>query len=136
MTVKLTTLTYHISCLITILEQLTLLLLSGNLCLLVYLAVFARQDKKTRRFINLICIQYPQFCLHLHCSSLTLLLSLHHSTWHSGSFIPWTRISDESKVFEDMLLATADIANRLEISSQALHAAFTKQLKDITKINR
>lgn len=38
--------------------------------------------------------------------------------------------------FEEMLRATVDIANRLEITSQALHAAFTKQLKDISKIHR
>lgn len=43
------------------------------------------------------------------------------------------RIREESRVFEDMFRATVDIANRLEVSSQALHAAFTKQLKDISK---
>ncbi|XP_037607606.1 uncharacterized protein si:ch211-142k18.1 [Sebastes umbrosus] len=46
------------------------------------------------------------------------------------------KIREESLAFEDMLRAAADIANRLEISSQALHASFTKQLKDIAKIHR
>nr|XP_033504202.1 uncharacterized protein si:ch211-142k18.1 isoform X2 [Epinephelus lanceolatus]XP_033504203.1 uncharacterized protein si:ch211-142k18.1 isoform X2 [Epinephelus lanceolatus]XP_033504205.1 uncharacterized protein si:ch211-142k18.1 isoform X2 [Epinephelus lanceolatus] len=46
------------------------------------------------------------------------------------------KIREESLAFEDMLRAAVDIANRLEISSQALHASFTKQLKDITKIHR
>lgn len=45
------------------------------------------------------------------------------------------KIREESLAFEDMLRTAADIANRLEISSQALHASFTKQLKDIVKIH-
>nr|XP_020472988.1 uncharacterized protein LOC109970036 [Monopterus albus] len=45
-------------------------------------------------------------------------------------------IREESLAFEEMLQATADIANRLESSSQALHASFTKQLKDIRKIHQ
>ncbi|XP_047429191.1 uncharacterized protein si:ch211-142k18.1 [Mugil cephalus] len=46
------------------------------------------------------------------------------------------KIREESLAFEDMLRAAADIAGRLERSSQALHASFTKQLKDIVKIHR
>ncbi|TDH00371.1 hypothetical protein EPR50_G00187730 [Perca flavescens] len=46
------------------------------------------------------------------------------------------KIREESLAFEDMLRAAVDIANRLEISSQSLHASFTKQLKDIAKIHR
>ncbi|GAA6234251.1 uncharacterized protein LOC108895598 [Lates japonicus] len=45
------------------------------------------------------------------------------------------KIREESLAFEDMLHAAADIANRLESSSQALQASFTKQLKDIIKIH-
>lgn len=41
------------------------------------------------------------------------------------------KIREESLAFEDMLLVAADIASRLESSSRALHASFTKQLKDI-----
>ncbi|KAK2856281.1 hypothetical protein Q5P01_005016 [Channa striata] len=44
------------------------------------------------------------------------------------------RIRKESLAFEDMLRAAADMANRLERSSQALHASFAKQLKDIVKL--
>ncbi|KAK5853019.1 hypothetical protein PBY51_006843 [Eleginops maclovinus] len=44
------------------------------------------------------------------------------------------KIREESTAFEDMLRAAVDIANRLEISSQGLHASLTKQLKDIGKI--
>ncbi|XP_070706009.1 uncharacterized protein [Pempheris klunzingeri] len=46
------------------------------------------------------------------------------------------KIREESLAFEAMLRAAADIANRLESSSQALHASFTKQLRDIAKIHR
>jgi len=46
------------------------------------------------------------------------------------------KIREETLAFEDMLRAAADIANRLESSSKALHASFTKQLKDIVKIHR
>ncbi|XP_069552759.1 uncharacterized protein [Brachyistius frenatus] len=46
------------------------------------------------------------------------------------------KIREESLAFEEMLRAAADIASRLESSSQALHASFTKQLKDIVKIHR
>ncbi|XP_022051575.1 uncharacterized protein si:ch211-142k18.1 [Acanthochromis polyacanthus] len=46
------------------------------------------------------------------------------------------KIREESLAFEDMLRAAADIASRLESSSQALHASFAKQLKDIGKIHR
>ncbi|XP_071394099.1 uncharacterized protein [Centroberyx affinis] len=45
------------------------------------------------------------------------------------------KIREESLAFEDMLRATADIAGRLESSSQALHASFTKQLKNALKIH-
>ncbi|XP_022621197.1 uncharacterized protein LOC111236658 [Seriola dumerili] len=45
------------------------------------------------------------------------------------------KIREESLAFEEMLRAAADIANRLESSSQALQASFTKQLKDIIKIH-
>lgn len=54
----------------------------------------------------------------------------------SGTLSGMQKIREESLAFEDMLRAAADIANRLEISSQALHASFTKQLKDIAKIHR
>lgn len=46
------------------------------------------------------------------------------------------KIREESLAFEDMLRAAADIAGRLESSSQALHASFTRQLKDIVKVYR
>ncbi|XP_034435807.1 uncharacterized protein si:ch211-142k18.1 [Hippoglossus hippoglossus] len=46
------------------------------------------------------------------------------------------KIREESSAFDNMLRAAADIANRLESSSQALQASFTKQLKDIIKIHR
>ncbi|XP_034999186.1 uncharacterized protein si:ch211-142k18.1 [Hippoglossus stenolepis] len=46
------------------------------------------------------------------------------------------KIREESSAFNNMLRAAADIANRLESSSQALQASFTKQLKDIIKIHR
>ncbi|KAI1897983.1 hypothetical protein AGOR_G00088910 [Albula goreensis] len=39
------------------------------------------------------------------------------------------KIKEESLAFEDMLQTATEIANKLEISSQALHASFTKQLK-------
>ncbi|XP_074541116.1 uncharacterized protein LOC141801767 [Halichoeres trimaculatus] len=54
----------------------------------------------------------------------------------SGASSGMQKIREESLAFEDMLRAAADIANRLEVSSQTLHAAFTKQLKDIRKIHR
>ncbi|XP_051265574.1 uncharacterized protein si:ch211-142k18.1 [Dicentrarchus labrax] len=54
----------------------------------------------------------------------------------SGARAGMQKIREESLAFEDMLRAAADIANRLEISSQALHASFTKQLKDIAKVQR
>uniref|UniRef100_UPI0037E9A57A uncharacterized protein n=1 Tax=Semicossyphus pulcher TaxID=241346 RepID=UPI0037E9A57A len=54
----------------------------------------------------------------------------------SGALTGMQKIREESLAFEDMLRAAADIANRLEVSSQALHASFTKQLKDIAKIHR
>ncbi|KAM4521543.1 uncharacterized protein PAE49_001609 [Odontesthes bonariensis] len=46
------------------------------------------------------------------------------------------KIREESLAFEDMLRTAADIASRLEISSQTLHASFTRQLKDIGKMHR
>ncbi|XP_068580697.1 uncharacterized protein si:ch211-142k18.1 [Cebidichthys violaceus] len=46
------------------------------------------------------------------------------------------KIREESLAFEDLLRVAADIATRLEVSSQALHASFTKQLKDIAKMHR
>lgn len=46
------------------------------------------------------------------------------------------KIREESLVFEDMLRAAGDIASRLESSSKALHASFTKQLKHIVNIHR
>ncbi|XP_020494550.1 uncharacterized protein si:ch211-142k18.1 [Labrus bergylta] len=54
----------------------------------------------------------------------------------SGALSGMQKIREESLAFDDMLRAAADIANRLEVSSQALHAVFTKQLKDIAKIHR
>ncbi|XP_038583784.1 uncharacterized protein si:ch211-142k18.1 [Micropterus salmoides] len=54
----------------------------------------------------------------------------------SGVIAGMQKIRQESLAFEDMLRTAADIANRLEISSQVLHASFTKQLKDIAKIHR
>ncbi|XP_044026018.1 uncharacterized protein si:ch211-142k18.1 [Siniperca chuatsi] len=53
-----------------------------------------------------------------------------------GALAGMQKIREESLAFEDMLRAAGDIANRLEISSQALHVSFTKQLKDIAKIHR
>ncbi|XP_062268104.1 uncharacterized protein si:ch211-142k18.1 [Platichthys flesus] len=46
------------------------------------------------------------------------------------------KIREESSAFDAMHRAAADIANRLESSSQALQASFTKQLKEINKIHR
>ncbi|XP_008288550.1 uncharacterized protein LOC103363520 [Stegastes partitus] len=54
----------------------------------------------------------------------------------SDSLAGMQKIREESLAFEDMLRAAADIASRLESSSQALHASFTKQLRDIAKIHR
>nr|XP_046228616.1 uncharacterized protein si:ch211-142k18.1 [Scatophagus argus] len=54
----------------------------------------------------------------------------------SSAITGMQKIREESRAFEDMLRAAADIANRLEISSQVLHASFTKQLKDIAKRHR
>lgn len=53
-----------------------------------------------------------------------------------GALAGMEKIREESLAFEGMLRAAADIANRLEISSQVLHASFTKQLKDIAKVHR
>ncbi|KAJ8409157.1 hypothetical protein AAFF_G00241780 [Aldrovandia affinis] len=39
------------------------------------------------------------------------------------------KIKEESLAFEEMLRAAADIANKLEVSFQALRSSFTKQLK-------
>ncbi|XP_029965732.1 uncharacterized protein LOC115401597 [Salarias fasciatus] len=46
------------------------------------------------------------------------------------------KIRAESSALEAMLRAAADTASRLESSSQALHASFTKQLRDIVKLRR
>ncbi|XP_040016610.2 uncharacterized protein LOC120808074 [Gasterosteus aculeatus] len=46
------------------------------------------------------------------------------------------RMRDGASAFEDLLRVAGDIANRLETSSQALHASFSKQLKDTAKIHR
>ncbi|TMS12008.1 uncharacterized protein LOC104922449 [Larimichthys crocea] len=54
----------------------------------------------------------------------------------SGALAGMQKIREESLAFEEMLHVAADMANRLEISSQALHASFTKQLKDIGKVHR
>ncbi|KAM3602353.1 uncharacterized protein V6R79_002556 [Siganus canaliculatus] len=54
----------------------------------------------------------------------------------SGAAAGMQKIREESLAFEDMLRAATVMANRLEISSQALHASFTKQLKDIAKQHR
>lgn len=82
----------------------------------------------------------------LYC--IQCLLALVPLTWSLCFFVPftppgdlassvfWSRIREESLVFEDMLRAATDIANRLESSSQVLQASFTKQLKDIKKIHR
>ncbi|XP_026197556.1 uncharacterized protein si:ch211-142k18.1 [Anabas testudineus] len=53
----------------------------------------------------------------------------------SEAHVGMQKIRDGSLVFEDMLRAAAETANRLESSSQALHASFTKQLKDIVKMH-
>lgn len=53
----------------------------------------------------------------------------------SDSHTGMQKIREESLAFEDMLRAAADMASRLETSSQALHASFAKQLKDIVKIH-
>lgn len=45
----------------------------------------------------------------------------------------WSRVREESVVFEEMLRAAADIASRLERSSKALHASFTQQLKTLSE---
>ncbi|XP_028996984.1 uncharacterized protein si:ch211-142k18.1 [Betta splendens] len=53
----------------------------------------------------------------------------------SDALVGKQKIREESLAFEDMLRAAADIANRLESSSQALHASLTKQLKDIVTMH-
>lgn len=72
------------------------------------------------------------------CFFLCPVLSpCHHSLgWPPGLLVLRSRIREESLAFEDMLRAAADIASRLESSAQALHASFTKQMKDIVKIHR
>ncbi|XP_034384047.1 uncharacterized protein si:ch211-142k18.1 [Cyclopterus lumpus] len=50
--------------------------------------------------------------------------------------VPMQKIREESSSFEEMLREAADIANRLEISSQALHASFTRQLNGVAKMHR
>ncbi|KAM8832495.1 uncharacterized protein AB9W97_003561 [Spinachia spinachia] len=45
------------------------------------------------------------------------------------------KMRDGSLALEELLRAAGGIANRLETSSQALHASFSKQLKDIAKIH-
>uniref|UniRef100_A0A1A7XPS9 Uncharacterized protein n=1 Tax=Iconisemion striatum TaxID=60296 RepID=A0A1A7XPS9_9TELE len=54
----------------------------------------------------------------------------------SDAFTGMQKIKEESLVFEDMLRAAADIASRLERSSRALKASFSRQLKDIVKIHQ
>ncbi|XP_056283414.1 uncharacterized protein si:ch211-142k18.1 [Pseudoliparis swirei] len=49
---------------------------------------------------------------------------------------PMQKIREESSSFEEMMRAAADIANRLEISSKALHASFTRQPKGLAKMHR
>ncbi|XP_007544325.1 uncharacterized protein LOC106943576 [Poecilia latipinna] len=48
-------------------------------------------------------------------------------------FAGMEKVREESVIFEEMLRAAADIASRLERSSQALHVSFTRQLKDIVR---
>lgn len=50
----------------------------------------------------------------------------------SGIISGMKKLREESRAFEEMLRATADVAHRLEVSSQALHAAFTRQLKGVS----
>ncbi|XP_017282769.1 uncharacterized protein si:ch211-142k18.1 [Kryptolebias marmoratus] len=52
-----------------------------------------------------------------------------------NAFTGMQKIREESLVFEDMLRAAADTASRLERSSRALRASFSRQLKDIVKIH-
>ncbi|TNN82615.1 hypothetical protein EYF80_007133 [Liparis tanakae] len=49
---------------------------------------------------------------------------------------PMHKIREESSSLEEMMRAAADIANRLEISSKALHASFTRQLKGLAQMHR
>ncbi|XP_032441302.1 uncharacterized protein LOC116734188 [Xiphophorus hellerii] len=51
-------------------------------------------------------------------------------------FAGMEKVREESVVFEEMLRAAADIASRLERSSQTLHVSFTRQLKDIARIHQ
>ncbi|KAM7367969.1 hypothetical protein PAMP_014228 [Pampus punctatissimus] len=53
----------------------------------------------------------------------------------TDALVKMQRIREETLAFEDMVRTATDIANRLDSSSQALHASFTKQLKDIVKIH-
>nr|XP_057912236.1 uncharacterized protein si:ch211-142k18.1 [Doryrhamphus excisus] len=43
------------------------------------------------------------------------------------------KIRDGSLAFEEMLRAASDVAGRLESSSQALHASFTRKLRDMVQ---
>ncbi|XP_047244504.1 uncharacterized protein si:ch211-142k18.1 [Girardinichthys multiradiatus] len=57
------------------------------------------------------------------------------SQLEGDGFAGMQKVREESVVFEETLRAAADIASRLERSSQALHASFSRQLKDIVRIH-
>lgn len=53
-----------------------------------------------------------------------------------NGFAGMQKLREESVVFEEMLRAAADIASRLERSSQALHVSLTRQFKKMVRIHR
>ncbi|MED6275137.1 hypothetical protein CHARACLAT_023494 [Characodon lateralis] len=57
------------------------------------------------------------------------------SQLEGDGFAGMQKVREESVVFEETLRAAADIASRLERSSRALHASFSRQLKDIVRIH-
>ncbi|KAJ8356919.1 hypothetical protein SKAU_G00197130 [Synaphobranchus kaupii] len=72
---------------------------------------------------------------HLSCQGVVQKITDNLETQLEGealeSLAEAQKIKEESLAFEDMLRTAAEIANKLEISSQALHTSFTKQLKKI-----
>ncbi|XP_036405094.1 uncharacterized protein si:ch211-142k18.1 [Megalops cyprinoides] len=77
---------------------------------------------------------------HLTCEGIVQKITENLETQLEGealeSLAEAQKIKEESLAFEDMLRTAADIAKRLESSSQALYASFTKQLKKTLVIHR
>ncbi|XP_068197900.1 uncharacterized protein si:ch211-142k18.1 isoform X2 [Antennarius striatus] len=112
---------------------------SGNLAVMASLEQFVGAEVGNQSYKdvikeNIIGIQEDQKTCHEVVKKAEEYLEKQLEGEASGAMAVMQKIQKESMAFEEMLLAAADIANRLEISSQALHASFTKQLKD--KIHR